>query len=78
MKIMTVLSTRTIRQSTERPETLICGSNLLSGLVPERIHASVKLMLNSYPTWTCPEGYLDPNVSSKVVNLVLGGQSYVQ
>lgn len=67
----------TIRQSTERPETLICGSNLLSGLVPERIHACVKLMLNSHLTWDYPEGYLDPHVSSKVVNIVLGGQSYV-
>ncbi|MBD0381592.1 non-hydrolyzing UDP-N-acetylglucosamine 2-epimerase [Paenibacillus sedimenti] len=67
----------TIRQSTERPETLICGSNLLSGLVPQRIAASVKLMLQTRHTWTCPEGYLDPHVSAKVVNIVLGGQSYV-
>ncbi|MGQ7885109.1 non-hydrolyzing UDP-N-acetylglucosamine 2-epimerase [Paenibacillus sp. WC2504] len=67
----------TIRQSTERPETLLCGSNLLSGLVPERIAASVKLMMEPHHTWQCPDGYLDPNVSSKVVNIVLGGQSYV-
>jgi len=67
----------TIRQSTERPETLTCGSNVLSGLVPERIAACVKLMMQQQPVWTAPDGYLDPHVSSKVVNLVLGGQSYV-
>ncbi|MGG1518503.1 UDP-N-acetylglucosamine 2-epimerase (non-hydrolyzing) [Paenibacillus oryzisoli] len=67
----------TIRQSTERPETLLCGSNLLSGLEPQRIAACVKLMMQSQHTWTHPEGYLDPRVSSKVVNIVLGGQSYV-
>jgi len=69
--------TVTIRQNTERPETLICGSNVLSGLVPERIAACVWLMMQQHPTWTCPDGYLDPHVLSKVVNLVLGGQSYV-
>lgn len=67
----------TIRQSTERPETLLCGSNLLSGLEPQRIAACVKLMMQSKLNWTLPEGYLDPHVSSKVVNIVLGGQSYV-
>ncbi|MBB6635670.1 non-hydrolyzing UDP-N-acetylglucosamine 2-epimerase [Cohnella thailandensis] len=67
----------TIRQSTERPETLACGSNLLSGLEPERIAASVSLMLGNRGGWVCPEGYLDSFVSTKVVNLVLGGQSFV-
>ncbi|MNI52118.1 UDP-2,3-diacetamido-2,3-dideoxy-D-glucuronate 2-epimerase [compost metagenome] len=67
----------TIRQSTERPETLICGSNMLSGLEPARIAASVTHMMHNRHQWTCPEGYLDTNVSTKVVNLVLGGQSYV-
>lgn len=67
----------TIRQSTERPETLVCGSNLLSGLEPERIAAIVSLMLGNRHQWECPEGYLDPHVSTKVVKLVLGGQSYV-
>ncbi|UJF35791.1 non-hydrolyzing UDP-N-acetylglucosamine 2-epimerase [Paenibacillus hexagrammi] len=67
----------TIRQSTERPETLLCGSNLLSGLEPERIASSVRLMMHNRHAWPQPEGYLDPHVSTKVVNLVLGGQSYV-
>jgi UDP-N-acetylglucosamine 2-epimerase (non-hydrolysing) len=71
------IPTVTVRQSTERPETLTCGSNLLSGLDPHRIAASVKLMLLNRHTWSCPEGYLDTHVSTKVANIVLGGQSYV-
>lgn len=67
----------TIRQSTERPETVLCGSNTVSGLVPERIAACVRLMMEGNRTWTCPEGYLDVDVSSKVVNFVLGGIHHV-
>lgn len=67
----------TIRQSTERPETLLCGSNTLSGLDANRIADCVDLMIKHRFAWTHPEGYIDPNVSTKVVNFLLGGQSYV-
>ncbi|SEN11994.1 non-hydrolyzing UDP-N-acetylglucosamine 2-epimerase [Lihuaxuella thermophila] len=67
----------TIRQSTERPETVICGSNTVSGIDSKRIAACVELMMQTVHSWTCPEGYTDPDVSTKVVNLVLGGQCYV-
>lgn len=63
----------TIRNSTERPETVICGSNVVSGVHSSNILESVKLMLQSDRAWTLPEGYDDPNVSNKVVNMVLGG-----
>lgn len=67
----------TIRQSTERPETVVCGSNTISGLDKKRIAECVELMIGSYHSWTLPKGYADPSVSTKVVKLILGGQNYV-
>jgi UDP-N-acetylglucosamine 2-epimerase (non-hydrolysing) len=67
----------TIRQSTERPETILCGSNVLSGLDSQRIADCVELMMQTTTTWPCPAGYEDPHVSTKVVNFLLGGLSYV-
>ncbi|NRD76712.1 UDP-N-acetylglucosamine 2-epimerase (non-hydrolyzing) [Bacillus sp. BRMEA1] len=63
----------TIRNSTERPETVLCGSNVISGVHDQSIVDSVNLMILSNRSWTLPEGYGDPNVSSKVINMVLGG-----
>lgn len=63
----------TIRNSTERPETVICGSNVVSGVHSNNILESVNVMLRSDRSWRLPEGYDDLNVSSKVVNMVLGG-----
>lgn len=67
----------TVRQSTERPETVICGSNVLSGVHPERILDCVRLMVKSNRDWKCPEGYMDETVSTKVVQFLLGGLTYV-
>ncbi|PTM58851.1 non-hydrolyzing UDP-N-acetylglucosamine 2-epimerase [Desmospora activa] len=66
----------TIRKSTERPETVTCGSNTVSGLDPTRIAACVEFMTHA-KEWQCPEGYLDPLVSTKVVNMILGGINHV-
>lgn len=64
--------TVTIRRTTERPETVECGSNILSGLNGERILNSVQVMLNKTNNWTCPQGYLDQHVSAKVITFILG------
>lgn len=64
--------TVTIRKTTERPETVECGSNMLSGLDANRIASSVQAMFNKANDWKCPDGYLDPNVSDKVVAFLLG------
>lgn len=64
----------TMRRSTERPETVECGSNVVTGLSPERIVAGVRQMTGLPNEWPCPEGYLDPHVSAKVVKYVLGGK----
>lgn len=63
--------TVTIRDSTERPETVECGSNVVSGVSYEKIIMCSKLMANANQCWNYPDGYIDNNVSSKVVNFLL-------
>src|SRR3989338_1503308 len=69
--------TVTIRMTTERPETIECGSNILSGLDGDKILECVNLMINNRNNWVCPQGYLDANVSTKVVNFILGNNLIV-
>lgn len=67
----------TIRKTTERPETIECGSNMLSGINASQIVNSVKVMTNQPKTWSIPEGYDHKNVSDKVIKLILGGMKVV-
>lgn len=67
----------TIRKTTERPETLSCGSNMLSGLHAQQIYNCVKIMTGQKKTWTLPEGYEDKDVSDKVIKILLGGVELV-
>ncbi|WP_137789836.1 UDP-N-acetylglucosamine 2-epimerase (non-hydrolyzing) [Bacillus sp. E(2018)] len=69
--------TVTMRNSTERPETVECGSNCVSGVSAEQILASVKVMTNQKKQWSIPEGYGDLDVSDRVVKFILGGNSIV-
>ena len=62
----------TIRDTTERPETLECGSNILTGVTPDIIMKSLDIVLGKKPDWRPPAEYLVPNVSSGVVKIVLG------
>jgi UDP-N-acetylglucosamine 2-epimerase (non-hydrolysing) len=62
----------TIRDTTERPETIECGSNILSGCDAERIVESVALVTRTGFDWDVPEGYEDPHVSDKVARYVFG------
>ena len=62
----------TLRDTTERPETVECGSNILTGCDPERIVQATELVTQTGFDWRVPEGYLDPNVSDKVIRYVLG------
>ena len=64
--------TVTMRDVTERPETIECGSNLLAGTEPERIVPAVGLAVRSAGTWTPPAEYLATNVSDVVARIVLG------
>jgi len=64
----------TCRDTTERPETVECGSNVLSGVQqPERILECVAAMTGGSREWTSPyEGPLHHNVADKVVKFLIG------
>lgn len=62
----------TIRDVTERPETVECGSNMLSGADPDMILQCVRIVLEQKREWTVPREYLAENVSDTVVKIVLG------
>jgi UDP-N-acetylglucosamine 2-epimerase (non-hydrolysing) len=62
----------TLRDVTERPETLECGSNLLTGANPEVILECVKTVLSMPPNWTPPAEYMAENVSQTVVKILTG------
>jgi UDP-N-acetylglucosamine 2-epimerase (non-hydrolysing) len=62
----------TIRDVTERPETIECGSNILSGAEPEAVLRCVRTVLDQKNEWTVPAEYIAPNVSSTVAKIMLG------
>ncbi|WP_129729029.1 non-hydrolyzing UDP-N-acetylglucosamine 2-epimerase [Ectobacillus funiculus] len=69
--------TVTIRKTTERPETIECGSNMLSGIDANQIVNCVHVMVNQPKTWSYPDGYDHTNVSDKVIKILLGGLKIV-
>ena len=62
----------TVRDVTERPETIECGSNVLAGVQPEMMLNSVKAVLKQKPNWQPPPEYLVEDVSSTVLKIMLG------
>ncbi|QYO66186.1 non-hydrolyzing UDP-N-acetylglucosamine 2-epimerase [Leptolyngbya sp. 7M] len=62
----------TIRDVTERPETLEAGSNIISGVEEEAVMRCIKIAVSRNPGWTPPAEYLASNVSEKVCRLLLG------
>jgi UDP-N-acetylglucosamine 2-epimerase (non-hydrolysing) len=64
--------TVTLRDVTERPETLECGSNILSGAEPETILRCVRTVLAARARWAPPREYLVENVSDTVLKIVTG------
>ena len=62
----------TIRDVTERPETVECGSNMLAGADVQFIQQAVHTVLKNAPHWTAPPEYLAPEVSSTVIKILLG------
>ncbi|TKD71862.1 non-hydrolyzing UDP-N-acetylglucosamine 2-epimerase [Pseudalkalibacillus hwajinpoensis] len=69
--------TVTIRRTTERPETIACGSNIVTGLNAKHILQSVNVMVSQSPQWLFPIGYTDEDVSDKVVKFLMGGLTIV-
>jgi UDP-N-acetylglucosamine 2-epimerase (non-hydrolysing) len=62
----------TIRDVTERPETVECGSNVLAGIEPDRILNAVRQVTEGTPQWKPPTEYLRENVAETVTRIVLG------
>lgn len=62
----------TIRDVTERPETIECGSNMLSGAEPESVMRCVRTVLEQKSEWVAPPEYLARNVSRTVAKILLG------
>jgi UDP-N-acetylglucosamine 2-epimerase (non-hydrolysing) len=62
----------TIRDVTERPETVECGSNILSGVEPDDVLRCVQVVLDRERNWAPPPEYLVEDVSSTVIKIVLG------
>ena len=62
----------TLRDVTERPETLECGSNILTSADSENIIRCVGLVLEQKGEWFVPPEYLVENVSDTVIRLLHG------
>lgn len=62
----------TLRDVTERPETIEAGSNILSGKEPESILKAVEIAVSQPANWTAPAEYTAENVAHTVLKIVLG------
>lgn len=62
----------TIRDVTERPETIECGSNVLSGCDPDHLLAMVEMVTGRQGGWQPPPEYLAEGVADTVCRIVLG------
>lgn len=62
----------TLRDVTERPETVECGSNILSGAATDSIVRAVEMALSQPVNWSAPKEYLVENVAHVVSKIVLG------
>jgi UDP-N-acetylglucosamine 2-epimerase (non-hydrolysing) len=69
------VSNVTIREVTERPETIECGSNILAGTDPGRILDAVAIAVQPGRRWTPPPEYLKTGVAETVCRIVLGERS---
>jgi UDP-N-acetylglucosamine 2-epimerase (non-hydrolysing) len=61
----------TLRDATERPETIECGSNILSGVDPSAILAAVRFVTAQLGEWNPPPEYLAPVVAETVCRILL-------
>ncbi len=62
----------TLRDVTERPETIECGSNILTGADPAQILDCVNTVLSHTVNWSPPVEYLVENVSQTVIKILMG------
>jgi len=60
----------TIRDVTERPETVECGSNVLSGCAADQIRGAVALAAETRGRWQPPAEYVQGNVAETVCRII--------
>ena len=65
----------TIRDVTERPETVECGSNIISGADTDSILRATEIAISQPASWIPPKEYLVENVAQTVSKIVLGYNS---
>jgi UDP-N-acetylglucosamine 2-epimerase (non-hydrolysing) len=68
----------TLRDVTERPETIECGSNILSGADPRQVLSAVRAVRALTPRWQPPPEYLADAVSDSVVRICLGYHHFLR
>ena len=61
-----------IRETTERPEVIECGSSILVGTNCNKILEGVKAMTEMGVSWEIPKEYLYSDVSDRVIKILLG------
>jgi UDP-N-acetylglucosamine 2-epimerase (non-hydrolysing) len=66
----------TLRDVTERPETIECGSNILAGAETESILSCVKTVLANPLNWLPPVEYLATDVVATVCKIIKGYLSF--
>jgi len=59
----------TLRDNTERPETLEVGSNILAGVLPDRILEHTRFMLSKENNWFNPFG--DGTAGRKIAKIIM-------
>ncbi|MBT4516080.1 MAG: UDP-N-acetylglucosamine 2-epimerase (non-hydrolyzing), partial [Chloroflexi bacterium] len=62
----------TIRDVTERPETIESGSNILAGIEPESVLQAVNMVTTLGRSWRPPYEYTAEDVAQVVSRIVLG------
>ena len=62
----------TLRDVTERAETIECGSNILAGADADQIERAVQIATSGSCDWSVPPEYLEPRASDAVIKIVLG------
>jgi len=60
----------TLREVTERPETVECGSNVLAGTSVDRIRDAVASVTSRSTSWTPPAEYLQTRVAETVTGIL--------
>ena len=62
----------TIRESSERPETIEAGSNIVAGLDPQNMLDSVSTITSHKPEWEWDKMLGDGHTALKVINILRG------